>query len=94
MNGSSGVFVCHDSNNTLDKTWNEIKEASATLPVILITNPNNNYSQYGYIRQVRTNNEDMYAVVFDVAVDGPHGDLGLSFKAYIASTADGYPVHE
>lgn len=79
---SGGVLVVTDTEGTLDKTWQEIHDASFT--VIRNATSDTNYSLFILI-EVHVYNGEYY--VGSVSVDD--GDQFINYKA---ESANGYPV--
>ena len=79
--GSSGggVLVVHDVHGTLDKTWQEIKDAG-----FAILNLENTIGYLYNITSADGYEVDFFSVALGPAFDDPLG--------YVADTASGYPV--
>ena len=87
--GGGGVLVVHaDENRVLDKTWQEIKDASATKPVVILPEPGDQFSPQLWALNV-FNGDEMYGVLSW----GTFNFNEPNMLIFVVSSADGYPVY-
>lgn len=87
--GGGGVLVVHaDENRVLDKTWQEIKDASATKPVVILPEPGSQFSPQLWVLNV-FNGDEMYGVLSW----GTFNFNEPNMLIFVVSSADGYPVY-
>ena len=92
-----GALVVHatsDGNTmTLDKTWDEIYTASATMPISIVwhnDDVNERFTQYLRVDRVTNNNAEtgtrQYTVYAHIELESDNNSI-----AFIADSEDGYP---
>lgn len=83
--GGGGVLVVHDEDGTLDKTWQEIKDADFA---VLKLTEQDSYDTF-WAASVTVGTDKSGADIFSVYFVGRN-----TTNSYIASSADGYPSAE
>lgn len=87
--GGGGAFVVHDSNGTLDKTWQEIATASASSVIVCALGDTSDLT-VNYMSALWGEEED-YGVAF-IAIE-PDANPPFQGLYYTTDSASGYPVY-
>ena len=87
-NKGGGTYIVHTNGDTLDRTWNEIRTASETMPAF-IQNVGSHGGSSALVRSLRILDEEDHGITTDYYyVDVEYGQKTVSFRN---SDPDGYP---